>query len=447
MKTKRFQINYFKYLPLVIISIYFFHSCDIPCYTIYDEPNYEDNIYHQIVINLSGTKVEKNIQIKLPTGYNYLEETSLLTSDNSFIKVFGKSEKSWNRQFRNNNDLYSNYQKTIYFDEAFDFNWNTLSKDLNFTPDMIMDVRSPYETCLIYSDSLVNLPNHFTSDTSSIQLNRGIIQQHNMDRENGTVLLKQFKSAFISSTTYLDTVLTDIKIKNDEESLVALKVSEFRLSNDSLSTQTKYALVKQEIVLSRLSNNGVLKTVFKQLNTSDNDKLNVKIRLHADYILLKSSEKDTDQFVLLDADYTIIEGDLFSSNDYTPVASQKGRSMILAKYSFFERDRSFLLRDEYGQKQNLGEFIKQRDETIDYATIYDNRYVVYLSNRNKILTLYDISTNTVRFSLNIYDDLFKKTSTSSTNYYQERIIPLIFIKDQQLQLMIEYSDYPIDPGC
>jgi hypothetical protein len=424
------------YCILFLVGLLAINTCiDFPCQSggeDYIPPTY----YYQFVLDLNGN-VTRNLDTLVYGGVNrYIENNKLFTSDFSFIRSEPKS--LWGQNI---------FLKTIYYDQNYSTNWSQLSSAFSFRNVEIFDTKLPYSFCISYKDSLEKITNPFIDDTASVWVNRGKIKQLNLELNNQLSIIKQLKSGFVSSITYMDTIIADIKIKNNDEYYTLLTVLEFRKSIDSLSSHTKYAFVKKELILSTISKNGsLIERVKKQIRTESGWFIG-KMYVNDELIMIQNSYYD-DKYLLLDKNFNELEGDLFNfTNDY-PTFPQKGTRMVFSNNSLIDEKRFFFVRNESGERQNFSELIQRADSTVVYAIIYDNKLAAFISSDKRSINVYDLNLHRIRFSLDLNAAAFEAIYQNTKRLKPIRFFPLIMMKDEEIQIIIEYDEiYNYSDGC
>ena len=79
-----------------------------------------------------------------------------------------------------------------------------------------------------------------------------------------------------------------------------------------------------------------------------------------------------------------------------------------------------------GSFQKLSELLPVSDYALNFAIVYDDRYVVYISENSTRISQFDLQLNQQRFSIPINSTYFKHPKGLIPN----KILPLIFMSDE-----------------
>jgi len=412
-KVKSLIINY----CLIVFGCLLLNSCIDIAPTGGEDFDTGYTYYYQYMLDFSGNRKEQMNVI----GIHYSDES--LINKQRFLSDYSLmiSQVSYGYQ----------YEKTIYFNDRYYENWNELwSKSAKLS--RYFDSKSPYDFGVLFQESKIKESNKYREDSIQFSFNRGKVELFEKENSYSPKNIYTFQSSFTNSTTYFDTTLTDIKIKSNDEYYVLLNADEYRISSDSLSTETKYVFVKREVLFGILNDSGELDVKIRQLVNNQPIYFSSSLAITSDWLIIKAS---SDHYLLLNKQLEPIAGDLFKSTDGNPVLMPIGKQFVLYTYDFNTGEKEFFVRNEDGSKEKLSSIVSLPDSLIDYAAIYKDRYISLLTDDSQTVRLFDKTLKKWLFTLDTGASQFVANGGES-NLKGHHFIPFLLMNDNRVQVII-----------
>jgi len=429
MKTKLLYI--FLLLIVLISSI----SCD-GCYFGSSESTETSQIF-SFNLDFNGNANGQAFLATVPVRYSYFNNDASYSSDLSLLKKFNGDSYIMNVDFFNHSgSMFGGYVKAGFYKTEDDENWNLLSRNFKATSFDIIDTRSPYTTAYRLSQERTQrIENPYLIDSTYHSVYKPHIIRYTHSNANDTV--KTFRSGFDSATSYRDSLVLDIKMEDEHSLIILLLVTEYKTEDEASVIRKRYRRISDSLVFARLNSDMSYTVLHSQSN--EGIYITAQLTITEDYYLIENYSG----FIVLDKNFGVVDSKVGLYDKFNAFPSTKGKSIIYNSHNYNANSNILYMHKSDGSFQKLSELLPVSDYALNFAIVYDDRYVVYISENSTRISQFDLQLNQQRFSIPINSTYFKHPKGLISN----KILPLIFMSDEKINLFIEFNNPPVDDGC
>jgi len=423
------------FIFLLLIVLLSSISCE-GCYFGSSESTQTNEIY-SFNLDFNGNANGNTILATVPVRYRYFNNDATYSSDLSLLKKFDDYSYIMNVDFFNHSEsMFGGYVKTGFYKTEDDENWNLLSRNFKATSSGIFDTRSPYTTAYkISQERTKRIENPYLIDSTYHSVYKPYLIRYNHSNTNDTV--KTFQSGFDTATSYRDSLVLDIKMENESSLIILLLVTEYKTEDEASVIRKRYRRVSDSLVFARFNSDLSYSVLHSQSNDGIYDP--AQLTLSENYYLIENNFG----FVLLDKNFTTVDRKVVLYDKINAFPSTKGKSIIYNSHNYNVNSNTLFLRKSDGSLQKLSELLPVSDNSLNFAIVYDDRYVIYISENSTRISQFDLQLNQQRFSIPINSTYFKHPEGKPPY----KILPLILMNEDKINLFIEFENPHIDDGC